>query len=468
MKYINSQLIVAVIATIITVGSANAQEIIKDSVKTVQPTKSSKKVKVDGIIATVGDYIVLDSDIDKSFLELSSQGQSIKDITRCQMLGKLLEEKLYAHQAIQDSIVIKDEEVKEKMAEQIGYMVEQLGTMDKVIDYFKKDNEEDFRSELFDIIKTNKLTMEMRKKIIDGVEITPEETRNFFKSIPQDELPVFGAEMEVAQIVITPKISQEEKQRVINRLKEIKAEVLAGASFKTRAVIYTDDKASAPTGGFYKINRKTQFVKEFKDVAFSLGEGEISEPFETEYGYHIIMVEKIKGQEVELRHILMMPKVSDQALKDAKEKILTIKNKIESSEITFAEAAKTMSDEKETRANGGTLINPKTQDTHFELTKMDPSLYSEVSNLKDNAITSPILDDDPRTGKKYKIITVTNRINEHTADYSKDYIKIKDLALKEKQIKAIGKWSEEKIKETYVKINGEYQDCLFINNWQKK
>lgn len=468
MKFINSQLIVAVIATIFTVGSSNAQEIIKDSVKTKPQTKTAQKVKVDGIIATVGDYIILDSDIDKSFLELSSQGQSIKDITRCQMLGKLLEEKLYAHQAIQDSIVIKDEEVKEKMNEQIAYMVEQLSSMENVIKYFKKDNEEDFRSELFEIIKTNKLTTEMRNKIVNAVEITPEETRNFFKSIPQDELPVFGAEMEVAQIVITPKISEEEKQRVINRLKEIKAEVLAGSSFKTRAVIYSDDRGSASNGGFYKISRKTQFVKEFKDVAFSLGEGEISEPFETEYGYHIIMVEKIKGQEVELRHILMMPKVSDQALKDAKEKIISIKNKIESGEITFAEAARTMSDEKETKANGGTLINPKTQDTHFELTKMDPSLYSEVSNLKDKAITAPILDDDPRTGKKYKIITVTNRINEHPADYGKDYIKIKDLALKEKQIKAIGKWSDEKIKETYVKINAEYQDCLFINNWLKK
>lgn len=467
MKFINSQLIVAV-AALFTVGTANAQEIIKDSVKTKPQTKTAQKVKVDGIIATVGDYIILDSDIDKSFLELSSQGQSVKDITRCQMLGKLLEEKLYAHQAIQDSIVIKDEEVKEKMNEQIAYMVEQLSSMENVIKYFKKDSEEDFRSELFEIIKTNKLTTEMRNKIINAVEITPEETRNFFKSIPQDELPVFGAEMEVAQIVITPKITEEEKQRVINRLKEIKAEVLAGSSFKTRAVIYSDDRGSASNGGFYKINRKTQFVKEFKDVAFSLGEGEISEPFETEYGYHIIMVEKIKGQEVELRHILMMPKVSDAALREAREKIITIKNKIESGEISFAEAARTMSDEKETRANGGTLINPKTQDTHFELTKMDPSLYSEVSNLKDNAITAPILDDDPRTGKKYKIITVTNRINEHTADYGKDYIKIKDLALKEKQIKAIGKWSEEKIKETYVKINGEYQDCLFINNWLKK
>ncbi len=468
MKFINSQITVAVFATVCTVFFANAQEVIKDTVKTKSPVKKLSRQKADGVIATVGDYIILESDIDKTFLELSSQGNSIKDITRCQMLGKLLEDKLYAHQAVQDSIVVRDEEIKEKMNDQINYMVDQLGSMDKVVQYFKKNNEDEFRTELFDIIKMNKLGAEMQKKIIESVQITPEETRTFFKSIPANELPVFGAEMEVAQIVVIPKISEEEKQRVIKRLKEIKAEVLAGASFKTRAVIYSDDRGSAANGGFYKINRKTQFVKEFKDVAFSLAEGEISEPFETEYGYHIIMVEKILGQEVELRHILMMPKVSDQALKDAKEKITLIKKRIENGEISFAEAARTMSDEKETRANGGTLINPKTQDTHFELTKMDPSLYSEVSNLKNGAVTPPILDDDPRTGKKYKIITVTNRIDEHVADYAKDYTKIKDLALKEKQIKAIGKWSDEKIKETYIKINGEYRDCVFTNNWLKK
>jgi len=468
MKYTNSKLTLAIITTICSVWFVNAQEIIKDTVKSKTQVNKFQKQKIDGIIATVGDYIILDSDIDKSYLELSSQGNSVKDITRCQMLGKLLEDKLYAHQAVQDSIIVKDEEVKEKLNDQVNYMVEQLGSMEKVVQYFKKNSEDEFRTELFDIIKMNKLGAEMQKKIVDAVEITPEETRNFFKAIPQNELPVFGAEMEVAQIVVTPKITDEEKQRVIARLKEIKAEVLAGASFKTRAVIYSDDRGSASNGGFYKINRKTQFVKEFKDVAFSLGEGEISEPFETEFGYHIIMVEKIKGQEVELRHILMMPKVSDKALKEAKEKIILIKKRIESGEISFAEAARTMSDEKETRTNGGTLINPRTQDTHFELTKMDPSLYSEVSNLKNGAISSAILDDDPRTGKKYKIITVTNRIDEHTADYAKDYIKIKDLALKEKQIKAIAKWSDEKIKETYIKINGEYRDCVFTNNWLKK
>jgi len=468
MKFIFKKIALIVLLTLCSAFFANAQEIIKDTIKQKSEPKNTQKKRVDGVIATVGDYIILDSDIDKAYLELSSQGNSIKDITRCQMLGKLLEDKLYAHQAIQDSIVVKDEEVKEKMNEQLSYMVEQLGSMEKVVQYFKKSNEDEFRTELFDIIKMNKLTSEMQKKVVDAIEITPEETRSFFKKIPESELPVFGAEMEVAQIIVNPIIAESEKQRVITRLKEIKAEVLAGSSFKTRAVIYSDDRGSAANGGFYKINRKTQFVKEFKDVAFSLGEGEVSEPFETEFGYHIIMVEKIKGQEVELRHILMMPKVSDQSLKDAKEKITLIKKRIEEKEITFAEAARTLSDEKETRANGGILINPKTQDTHFDLTKMDPTLYSEVSNLKDNEISNPIVDEDPKGGKKYKILTITNRINEHPADYGKDYIKIKDIALKEKQIKAIGKWTEEKIKETYIKINNEYQNCEFTNQWVKK
>jgi peptidyl-prolyl cis-trans isomerase SurA len=463
--------IVTLVALFLFGYSTIAQEIIpevKPVVKVDTVKKSNKRQKIDGIIATVGDYNVLDSDIDKSFLELSSQGASVKDISRCQMLGKLLEDKLYAHQAIQDSVIVNDEEIKEKLNSNLAYMLQELGTMEKVIKYFNKNTEDEFRSELFEILKQQKLAAEMQRKIIDDIQITPEETRNFFKKIPDAEKPVFGAELEVANIVVVPKISQEEKQKVIDKLKLIKQEVLAGSSFKTRAVIYSDDRGSAASGGFYKINRKTGFVKEFKDVAFSLKEGEISEPFETEFGFHIILVEKIKGQDLELRHILLMPKVSNEALNEAKEKIELITKRIEAKEISFADAARSMSDEKETRANGGTLINPKTQDSHFELTKMDPEMYGQVSNLKDGEISKPILIDDPREGKKFKIVMVTNRINEHTADYSKDYTKIRELALKEKQINAIAKWFDEKIKETYIKINGEYKDCVFTNNWTKK
>ena len=427
-----------------------------------------KKQKVDGVIAVVGEYVILDSDIDKTSLELKQQGVDTKEISRCQMLGKLMEDKLYAHHAVQDSIVISDKEVNSKLDEQVGYMVEQLGSMEKVIEYFKKSNEQDFRSELFDIIKVNKLTSEMQKKVVDEVIITPEEVHDFFKKIPKPDLPVFGAEMEVAQIVVKPVVSQEARQKVIDQLKAIKKEVQEGSSFFGKAVLYSEDKGSSSNGGFYKMDRKTQFVKEFKDVAFSLKEGEISEPFLTDFGYHIIYLEKIRGQEVDLRHIVISPKVSEDALKASKEKIELIRKRILDKEITFSDAARTMSDEKETRNDGGVLTNPKTQDTRFELTKMDPALYSQVSNLKDNEISNPIADEDRTGGKFYKIITVTNRYDEHTADYSKDYTRLKELALKEKQIKAIAKWSEEKIKETYIKINGEYRDCVFTNNWLKK
>jgi peptidyl-prolyl cis-trans isomerase SurA len=446
-----------------------AQEIIKEKETVVKDTvKKNSRQKIDGIVATVGDYTILDSDIDKAYLEVQSSGGSVKDITRCQMMETLLKEKLYAHQAIQDSVIVKDQEVRDKMNSQIEYMVEQLGSIEKVIKYFKKSNEDDFKTELFEILKQQRLAGEMQRKIVDNIEITPEETRNFYKKIPEADRPRFGAEMEIAQIVIVPKISQDEKQKVIDKLNLIRQEVLEGASFSTRAVIYTDDRASASSGGFYKINRKTGFVKEFKDVAFSLQEGEISKPFETEFGFHIILVEKIKGQDLELRHILLMPKVSPESMKEAKDKIELIRKRLIDKEITFENAARTMSDEKETRANGGVLINPKTQDTHFELTKMDPELYGQVSNLKDNEISTPISMDDPREGKKFKIITVSNRIDEHVADYSRDYTKVRELALKEKQINAVAKWTTTKIKETFIKINKDYKGCIFTNNWVKK
>lgn len=470
MKSINNKIAITFFLMLFSGGIVTAQEIIKENVvDTIINKNNNHKQKIDGVVAKVGDYIILDSDIDKSLLEITAQGGSIKDITRCQMLGKLLEDKLYAHQAIQDSLKVTDSEVKAMMEERLNYMVEGLGSMDKVVKFYKKDTEEEFRAYFFDVLKEQKLTSEMQKKIIDGVEITPEEVRNFFKKIPKEELPLFGAEMEVAQIVVTPKVSDAEKQKVIDKLKEFKREVLTGeSSFATKAVLYSQDPGSKATGGYYKMNKKTPFVKEFKDVAFSLAEGEISEPFETDFGYHIIYVEKIRGQDIELRHILLIPSVTPEDLKEAKEKITLIRKRIVDKEITFAAAAKSESDEKETKTNGGALINPKTQDTRFELTKMDPALYSQVSNLKDNEISLPLLDEDQSGKKKFKIITVTNRIDAHTADYAKDYIKIKDLALKEKQITAIGKWFDEKIQETYIKIIGEYRDCDFTNNWLKK
>lgn len=458
-----------VLALALGLNFAGAQEIIpeteQDSVKP-EPVFQGRS-KVDGVVAVVGDFVVLDSDIDMMYRELQTQNVPIKDITRCELLGKLMEDKLYAHQAIQDSIIISDAEVNETMNRQIDYFVQQLGSPEKMVTYFKKKNLETFKQELFELIKNQKLTEQMQKKIIDEVEITPEEVRQFYASFKPEELPRFGAEMEIAQIVIKPEITQAEKQVVIDRLKQIKKEVQDGASFYSKAVLYSQDPGSQSSGGYYKINRKTPFVKEFKDVAFSMAEGEISDPVETEFGYHLILVEKIKGQDLELRHILITPKPTQESIQKAKEKIENIRQRIINGEISFADAARSESEEKETRNSGGLLVNPKTFDNRFELTKMDPSLYNRVADLKDNEISKPILDEGQRGDKSWKIMMVTNRYDEHVADYAKDYTKIKDLALKEKQMKAIAKWSSEKIKDTYVKVSGNYRECNFANKWVK-
>lgn len=450
MKFINKKAILALL--LVSATSLTAQ----------------KREKIDGVIGVVGDYVILDSDIDLEYIQLKASGIDAKNITRCELFGKQLEDKLYAHQAIQDSIVVTDDEVNNYMNQQLDAMVEQVGSIDKVVAFYNKKNEEEFRNYFFEVIKMNKLTSQMRNKIIEKVSITPEEVRNFFNQIPEDEIPVFGAEVEVAQIVVKPEVSEEAKQEVIKKLKQIKQDVLDGASFYSKAVLFTEDKASIGSGGFYKVNRKTPFVKEFKDVAFSLQQGEISEPFETTFGYHIIYVEKIKGQDIELRHILMSPKVSNDAMKAAKEKIELIRTKIVNGEISFADAAKASSDQKETRNNGGVLLNPRTMEPRFELAKMDPSLYGQISSLKEGEVTYPILDEEQGVGKFYKIMTINAKTDEHKADFSGDYLKIKELALKDKQIKAIADWSTEKIDETYIKIDKEYQACDFTNNWLKK
>ncbi|OEJ98724.1 peptidylprolyl isomerase [Flavivirga aquatica] len=463
--------------TILSVSFTYAQEVIKEEIKEEKVTKkidSTNKQsakKIDGVAAVVGDYIILDSDIDKAYLQLQAQGVNTSEIGKCELFGKLLEDKLYAHHAIQDSIEVSDAEIRKNVDYQIQQFLQQTnGSMEKLLAFYKKDDEKSFRDEMFEINKANQLASKMQAKIVEEVEITPEEIRSFFNKIPEEEKPTFGTELKVAQIVAEPKVSEEAKQKVIDRLKQFKADIVEnGASFRSKAVLYSEDPGSASKGGKYTLNRKQpRMVKEFRQVAFALQEGEISEPFKTEFGYHIIMLEKIRGQEYDVAHILLTPKVSSKAIKDAKERLEKVRQRIVEGSISFSEAAKEASDEKETKNNGGQLINPTTQDYNFELTRMDPELYSQIQNLKDDEISLVLKEEDRSRNVKFKLLTVTDRVDEHKADYAQDYLKIKQLALEEKKIKAIEKWQESKILDTYIKISGEHRDCKFSGNWLKK
>ena len=429
-----------------------------------------EKIKIDGVSAVVGDYVILESDIDKTLVEMKSQGIPTKGVTRCQLLGKLMEDKLYAHHAVQDSLEISIEEIYSTVDQIVENFTQQLGSIEKVLDFYNKEDESSFRQEIFDINKIQKLSMLMQQKIVKDIEVTPEEVRIFFENIPKKELPIFGTELEISQIVIEPKVSDNERDRIINQLKTFREDILErGSSFASKAILYSQDPGSRSSGGKYTLHRKRpRMVKEFRDEAFSLEEGEISQPFKTDFGWHILQVDKIRGQEVDIRHILLTPKIDANQLKDAKTKLDSIRKRLSDDEISFQDAALAYSDEKETKFNGGILINPQTGDTRFELTNLDPMLYSQIRNLDDGEISQPLIEEERSGLKKYKILKVSNRYDEHVANYSLDYTKIKSLALKEKQLKLIQKWMNEKIESTYVNVNKESKLCNFTNNWVKE
>ena len=435
-----------------------------------QTDNNSYKIKIDGLAAVVGDFVILDSDIDKTIIDLQSQGVNTVDLDRCSLLGKLMEDKLYAHHAEQDSLEIDSQQIYNYVDQTIDYFINQLGDIDKVLEFYKKQDEQTFRLELFEINRVNQLSQKMQTKIVDEIEITPEEVKQFFNNIPKYELPVFGAELEISQIIVKPEVGEIEQKKVIDRLESIRNDVVVnGSSFATKAILYSQDPGSRSKGGKYTLNRnRPQMVKEFRDVAYRLKEGEVSDPFKTDFGWHIVKVDKIRGQEVDVRHILLVPEITNIAISEAKKKIDLIRKRIVDNELTFEEAAKSFSDEKATKNNGGVLINPTTGDTRFELTKIDPVLYNQIQRLADNEVSAPLLESDKQGNQSFKIIKVSNRYDEHTADYSKDYLKIKELALKEKQLNAIQDWMKEKIIDTYISVNQDSRDCNFTNEWLKK
>ena len=457
LNYMNKRIVLSFLLCLIT-WTQYAQ----DSTKT--------RLKIDGVSAVVGDYVILDSDIDKAYIDLESQGVPTKDITRCSLLGKLMEDKLYAHHAEQDSIEVSNEDINNYVEQTIDYFVQQLGGMDKVLEFYKKKSEQSFRNELFEVNRIQQLSQRMQAKIVEDLEVTPDEVKVFFNSIPKEDLPVFGSELEVAQIVIEPKVSDEEEKRIIEQLETMRNDVLEnGSSFSSKAILYSQDPGSRSRGGRYTLDRKRpQMVKEFREQAYRLQEGEISQPFKTDFGWHIVTVDKIRGRQLDVRHVLLVPTVSNAALGETQNTLNLLRKRIQDGEISFSDAAREFSDDQLTRANGGVLINPETGDTRFELTKLDPQLYNQILKLQDNEVSIPILEEDRSGNKKYKIVTVTNRFDEHVADYAQDYARIKDLALKEKQLKTIAKWMEDKIEETYISVSRDNQSCDFANNWLKK
>jgi len=440
----------------------NAQDTIKES------TSDFERVKLDGVATVVGKNIVLDSEIAAYKLELEQQSEGKMDISDCSMLEQIMNRKLLSHHAVIDSIVVTDAEVNSTVEQKIAYFLQQLGSEEKLYKFYGFNDMADLRKEFIEVEKEANLIQKMQQKLAGDVDVTPEEVRNYYNSLEKENnLPEIGAEIELAQIVLYANPSEEEEKRIVTRLNEIKNEVEEGQSFTMKAILYSKDPAVTQNSGAYTITRESGFVKEFKEAAFSLSEGEISEPFKSDFGYHILTVEKIKGKQRDVRHILMQTEISDEEQEVIKDSIAKIRKDILTLKLTFEEAVEKYSEDKITKSNKGLLINPETSDSKFDLTKMDPTLYARISALKTGEITDVFYDETREGEKMFKIILMKSKTDSHVVDLSKDYVKIQNLALQKKREETISKWTKEKINDTYIKINKDYKKCEFQNNWTK-
>lgn len=458
MKFINKILIIVVLTI---------------SFKSV----AQERIKLDGVAAVVGKNIVLYSEVTATKKQIDQESEGKSKLTECNVLEKILIDKLLAHHAVIDSLVVDEAMINSEVDRKISYFKGQLGSQEKLLDFFGFNSITDIKKELFNVEKERQLVTKMQQSITIGIDVTPEEVSRYFKSLKkEDAVPEFGAEVEIGQIVIEAKADDKAEQKLIDKLNKIKSDIEdGGSSFRMKAILFSQDpsvtrgKAGEGQGGLYAgITKETQFVKEFKDAAFSLEEGEISEPFKSQFGHHIVKVNKIKGKSRDVSHILLQSEISNEDLAKVKEKLKRVRNDILTNKISFEDAVIKYSTDKETNKNDGLLINPQRNDTFFELTNMPPEIYSRISELKEGELSN-VFYDETREGKKmFKFMLVKRKIPARIADINLDYVKIRNLALNKKRSELVQEWTNDKIDDTFIKIHSQYKVCDFEYNWNKK
>ena len=421
---------------------------------------------VDGVVAVVGKNIILKSDVDTQY-ETQKRQDIGKEVSVCGIFEDLLFEKLLLHQADLDSVVVSEEEVDRDLDRRIEYFIQQIGSKAKMEQYFKKSVLE-MKEEMRSRVKSQMIAQRMLGKITEDVEITPSEVRTFYNAIPKDSLPLINSQIEYAQVVAYPKVSEESKKETIEKLTDLRKRVEEGSSFGTLAVLYSEDPGSAKNGGEYLGIKRGQFVKEFEAVAFNLSVGEVSEPFLTTYGYHIVQLQKRRGEELDLRHILIRPKISQQNLKDCEKFLDSVRTLIIDKKMTYEEAASKFSEDKDSKQNGGIVMNPQSGDSRWETSQLDRQVFYSTEKLEVGRISKPSFFRDPDGKEGFKLIKLINKSEPHRADLRTDYSIIQNVALQEKRNEATQKWIEEKLKTTYVRVNNEYFNCEFERGWIKK
>jgi peptidyl-prolyl cis-trans isomerase SurA len=429
----------------------------------------AQKIKIDGVAVVVGKNIVLDSDIEKFKQEVDLRTEGKITITDCEMLEELMEQKLLAHHAIIDSVTVSEAEISGRVDKSVQYFTQQYGTVDKVIKAYGFNDLDDLKKELYIVQKENVLIEKEQYQITEKIDVTPEEVRLYYNGLKiSGELPEFPAEIELAQIVLNAAPTKEEDDRIVTKLTEIKKQIEEGASFKMKAIINSDDPGVTQNEGRYEVTKNSPFIKEFKEMAFSLDVGQISKPFKSDFGYHLMQLHEVRGNMRVASHILMQPDIPDTRLKDTQQRAEQIAKDIKQGTITFEDAVKKYSEDKDTKNNGGVIVNPYSGETKFDLTRMDPALYARVAELKKGELSDVFFDQNRNGEKMFKFMIMKDRTDTHIADLVEDYVKIQDLALRKKKEETITKWAKGKIKDTYIKMSEIHNKCTFQKNWKKE
>jgi len=422
---------------------------------------------VDQIVATVGEKIVLQSDVENQVLQMRAQGAYAGGDIHCDVLEQLLVQKLLLNQAELDSVEVSSSRVEQELEMRLLYFVRQVGSQKKLEDYYNKsmaEIKEDFRP----VIRDQMITETMRQNITAEIDVSPKEVEEFYKNLPKDSIPMIDPKYKLAQIAVYPTESEEAKLAAREKLLELRERILQGERFSTLAVLYSQDPGSARQGGEIGFRTRQELDPEFAKAAFSLKEGQVSRIVKSAFGYHIIQMIGREGEQVNVRHILVIPEVTDNQRKKAINRLDSVQTLIRKDSLTFVKGAILFSEDQRSRMSEGLFLNPMNSDPYWTADLLPAAEYEAVKDLKENEMTDPFLTNDEENKEVYKIMKLQERTQPHRANLKQDYETIKEMLVAHKKEQKVRNWINDKRAATYIHIDENFLECEFLNEgWLK-
>jgi len=419
---------------------------------------------IDKVVAVVGREALLRSDV-LGKLEQARQAGAPSSGLECAMLDELLYEKLLVEQGKLDSVNVDEAQVNSELDRRIRYFSQQIGGDRKLEEYYGKsiaEIKDDFRKQVHDQL----LMQQVQQRITAEVSLTPRDVKRFFERIPEDSIPYVGTEVEFSVILRVPKASEEEVRRVRRKMEEYReAIVKKEKDFCVLAMAYSEDPGSAKDCGELGMVPPGVMVPEFDAVAMSLKDGEVSNVFSTQFGWHFMQMVERRGEQYNARHVLMIPKVSPADLLRERDRLDSARTAVIAGTLDFGEAALAMSDDEESKGNRGLMVEPNANSTRWDLKALDQQTFFVLDRLKPGEVSEPQVIINPDGTKSYRLLKLLNRTEPHRANLRDDYRLILQAAEARKRQEGVDRWVSERSATTYIRIDPVYQECPFTHPW---